>query len=85
MYRPQHGMAQLPPSALLLDGVHEGSVARAAEQLRLAQPTVSGQIRALEQALGEKLFTRSGRHLVPTDVGRIVYRYADEISRSVAS
>ena len=59
--------------------VHEGSVARAAEQLRLAQPTVSGQIRALEQALGEKLFTRSGRHLVPTDVGRIVYRYADEI------
>jgi len=59
--------------------VHEGSVARAAEQLRLAQPTISGQIRALEEALGEKLFTRSGRHLVPTDVGRIVYRYADEI------
>jgi LysR family transcriptional activator of nhaA len=58
---------------------HEGSVARAAEQLRLAQPTVSGQIRALEEALGEKLFTRSGRHLVPTDVGRIVYQYADEI------
>ncbi len=59
--------------------VHEGSVARAAEELRLAQPTVSGQIRALEEALGEKLFTRSGRHLVPTDVGRVVYRYADEI------
>jgi LysR family transcriptional activator of nhaA len=59
--------------------VHEGSVAKAAEQLRLAQPTVSGQIRVLEEALGEKLFTRSGRHLVPTDVGRVVYRYADEI------
>jgi LysR family transcriptional activator of nhaA len=59
--------------------VHEGSVARAAEQLRLAQPTVSGQIRVLEEALGEKLFTRSGRSLVPTEVGRVVYRYADEI------
>jgi LysR family transcriptional activator of nhaA len=58
---------------------HEGSVAKAAEQLRLAQPTVSGQIRALEEALGEKLFTRSGRHLVPTEIGRVVYRYADEI------
>ena len=39
----------------------EGSVARASEQLRLAQPTVSGQIQALEQALGEKLFARTGR------------------------
>jgi LysR family transcriptional regulator, transcriptional activator of nhaA len=57
----------------------EGSVARAAEQLRLAQPTISGQIRALEESLGERLFARSGRHLVPTEMGRVVYRYADEI------
>jgi len=57
----------------------EGSVARAAEQLRLAQPTVSGQIRALEDALEERLFVRSGRHLALTDVGRVVYGYADEI------
>jgi LysR family transcriptional activator of nhaA len=59
--------------------VREGGVARASEQLRLAQPTISGQVRALEEALGEKLFTRSGRGLVPTEVGRLVYRYADEI------
>lgn len=57
----------------------EGSVTRAAAQLRLAQPTVSGQIRALESSLGEKLFTRSGRGLVLTEVGRVVFRYADEI------
>jgi LysR family transcriptional activator of nhaA len=57
----------------------EGSVARASAQLRLAQPTISGQIRVLEGSLGEKLFARSGRHLVLTDVGRVVYRYADEI------
>ncbi|MEW6267792.1 MAG: transcriptional activator NhaR [Thermodesulfobacteriota bacterium] len=57
----------------------EGSVTRASAELRLAQPTVSTQIHLLEQALGEKLFVRSGRHLALTDVGREVYRYADEI------
>ncbi len=59
--------------------VREGTVARAAERLSLAQPTISGQLRTLEQALGEKLFTRVGRRLVLTDTGRLVYRYADEI------
>ena len=59
--------------------VREGTVARAGERLSLAQPTISGQLRTLENVLGEKLFTRSGRHLVPTDTGRLVYRYADEI------
>jgi LysR family transcriptional activator of nhaA len=57
----------------------EGSVARAAQVLRLAQPTLSGQIRKLEHALDEKLFERSGRNLVLTEMGRIAYRYADEI------
>ena len=57
----------------------EGSVARACEQLHLAQPTISGQLRALEQALGEKLFARAGRGLVLTEIGRVVYRYAAEI------
>ncbi len=57
----------------------EGSLARASAALRLAPSTVSGQIRALEQALGEKLFARSGRRLVPTEIGRVVFRYAQEI------
>lgn len=59
--------------------VREGGVSRAAEKLRLAQPTVSAQIRLLEDTLGDKLFERQGRRLVLTDVGRLVYRYADEI------
>ncbi len=59
--------------------VREGGLAPASERLRLAQSTVSGQIRAFEQTLGEKLFTRSGRRLVPTEIGRLVYRYAEEI------
>ena len=59
--------------------VREGGVSKASKVLRLAQPTVSGQIKALENALGEKLFERQGRSLVLTDVGQVVFRYADEI------
>jgi LysR family transcriptional activator of nhaA len=59
--------------------VREGSVSRAAEKLRLAQPTVSAQVRGLERALGQKLFVKKGRTQLLTDVGRTVYRYGDEI------
>ena len=54
----------------------EGSIARACKQLHLTQPTLSAQLRALEESLGEKLFLRSGRSLVLTEIGRLVYRYA---------
>ena len=57
----------------------EGSIARATQELRLAQPTISGQIRLLEESLGEKLFNRVGRRLVLTEAGRTVFRYADDI------
>jgi LysR family transcriptional regulator, transcriptional activator of nhaA len=56
-----------------------GSVTDASEQLRLSQSTVSTQLRALETALDEKLFRREGRRLVLTDVGRVVFGYAEEI------
>ena len=57
----------------------EGTIAKAGEKLSLAQPTISGQLRTLEGMLGQKLFVRSGRHLVLTETGRLVYSYADEI------
>lgn len=57
----------------------EGSVSRASETLRLSQPTVSGQIHKLEEALGEDLFTRKGRGLELTDMGLLVLGYAEEI------
>ncbi len=57
----------------------EGSITRAASVLHLTQPAISAQLRTLERALGEKLFDRRGRHLVLTDTGRVVNRYADEI------
>ena len=56
-----------------------GSVTKACVELNLTQPAVSAQIRMLEKALGEKLFMKRGRNLVLTDVGRLVYRYADDI------
>lgn len=57
----------------------EGGVTRAAKKLRLAQPTVSEQIKRLEELLGNPLFERRGRSLVLTEFGRTIYGYADEI------
>ena len=57
----------------------KGSIARACEELHLAQPTISGQLRGLEENLGEKLFARQGRNLVLTEAGQLVYGYAEEI------
>lgn len=57
----------------------EGGIARASAKLHLSQPTISAQIKRLEEGLGVKLFQRHGRALVLTDVGRVVYHYANEI------
>ncbi len=57
----------------------EGSVTRACEKLHLAQPTISGQLKKLEESVGQKLYERVGRGLVLTDAGRTAFRYADEI------
>jgi len=59
--------------------VREGGVTRASEKLHVSQPTISAQLRELEEALGEKLLARSGRTVVLTDIGRTVYRFADEM------
>jgi len=57
----------------------EGGVSKAAEKLRISQPTVSAQVKRLERALGERLLERQGRTVTLTEAGRVVYRYADEI------
>lgn len=56
-----------------------GSVTRASQELLLAQPTISSQLHALEESLGEKLFIKVGRRLQLTETGKLVYGYADEI------
>ncbi|MFJ2605107.1 LysR family transcriptional regulator [Streptomyces sp. NPDC091279] len=55
----------------------EGSVTAAAERLRVAQPSMSQQIRGLERELGVKLFARTPTGLVPTTVGRAFLREAE--------
>jgi LysR family transcriptional activator of nhaA len=57
----------------------EGSIVQASEQLRLSPSTISEQLRGLEASLGEKLLTRVGRNLALTEMGHVVFRYADEI------
>jgi LysR family transcriptional activator of nhaA len=57
----------------------DGSIAAASERLHMAMPTISGQIKKLEQTLGGPLLTRCGRGLELTDLGRHVYGYAEEI------
>ncbi len=57
----------------------EGGITRAAEKLHVSQPSLSAQIRQLERSLGEPLFTRSGRTIALTEMGRIAFRYAEEI------
>lgn len=57
----------------------EGGLRPAAEKLHVSAPSISAQIRELEDALGERLFRRIGRTNVLTDAGQVVLRYADEI------
>ncbi|WP_409421073.1 transcriptional activator NhaR [Pseudaeromonas sp. ZJS20] len=56
-----------------------GSVTRAAEALFLTPQTVTGQIRLLEQRLGGRLFKRKGRQLEATELGQLIFQYADKM------
>lgn len=56
-----------------------GSLRAASEKLHISQPTLSGQIRLLEDTLGATLFERSGRGLRLSETGRTVQAYTTEI------
>ena len=56
--------------------VEEGSLTAAARKLRIAQPALSNQIKALETAYGARLFYRGARRLELTDAGQILYQKA---------
>jgi LysR family transcriptional regulator, transcriptional activator of nhaA len=57
----------------------EGSMTAACKKLDVTQPTISMQIRKLEQSLGHKLFERVGRGIELTETGRTVFDYAEDI------
>ncbi len=56
-----------------------GSINRASEEMRVSPPAISAQLKLLEEQLGEKLLVRAGRRLVPTEMGRTVFSYAEDI------
>ena len=58
-----------------------GTIARASEILHVTPQTISGQLRELEEQMNAKLFQKSGRNLVLTETGRLVFSYADEMFR----
>jgi len=63
--------------------VDAGSVHRAAEQLFVAQPSVSQSLRTLERDLGSLLFHRTGRRLVLTPAGHALVSPAREVMHAL--
>lgn len=59
--------------------VRSGTVTEAAKQLRLAQPTLSAQIKLLEDHLNLKLFEKEGRKLKLTPAGKLAFESAEQI------
>lgn len=60
---------------------NEGGIAKAAEKLRLGQPTLSTQLKQLEDMMGAPLFDRRNRKMVLTESGKAALEYANEIFR----
>lgn len=56
-----------------------GGISAAGKALRLTHPTVSTQIKELETSFGESLLVRKGRGVEMTELGRVAFRYAEEI------
>lgn len=57
----------------------EGSITNAANTLHVTQPTLSRQIKELEEDLGQKLFTRGSHNMTLTSEGMILRKRAEEI------
>lgn len=60
----------------------EGSMSRAARRLNVAPSSLSVQLKALEEQLGQTLFERKGKSLLLTDAGRIALDYANTVFTS---
>ncbi|WP_136809116.1 transcriptional activator NhaR [Desulfosediminicola flagellatus] len=59
--------------------IREGGVTAAGKRLRLAPSTISAQLSTFEEALEVKLFQRVGRNIEPTEMGQLVFQYAEKI------
>ena len=61
--------------------IREGTISAAAESLRVAQPSLSRQMKELEEELGVKLFERGNRKITLTEEGQVLRRRAEELVR----
>ncbi len=62
-----------------LEVAREGSITHAAERLHISQPTLSKQLKDLEEELGKKLYVRSSFSVRLTDEGMLLRRRAEDI------
>jgi DNA-binding transcriptional LysR family regulator len=62
-----------------LAAAREQSISGAAEYLHLSQPTLSRQLKELEEELGKQLFIRGNRRITLTEEGMILRKRAEEI------
>jgi len=79
----RHGT--LPQLRLFEASVRLGSLARAAEELHMAPPTATAQIKKLTDTVGLPLLEQVGKHMYPTDVGRLVYDGCNDVFRALGS
>lgn len=79
----KHGM--LPQLRVLEASARLGSFARAAEELHLAQPTVSVQIKKLSETIGFPLFEQVGKRIYLTEAGQQVYAGCAEVFRALSN
>ena len=77
----KHGM--LPQLRVFEAVARHGSFTRAAEELYLAQPTVSVQIRKLTETVGLPLLEQIGKRIHPTGAGRELYAACQDIFRTL--
>lgn len=57
----------------------KGSMSKAAEELYIAQPSLSSQIQALEEEFNIKIFERNNKGVITTDEGKLFLTYAKEV------
>lgn len=62
-----------------LEAAREESITRAAERLHISQPTLSKQLKDLEEELGQKLFTRTNYSIHITEAGMLLRKRAEDI------
>ena len=62
----------------------EKNITRAAERLLITQPTLSRQLKELEEELGVSLFHRANREMILTEDGQYLYNRAQEILQLVS-